>query len=189
MTGGEIPPHRHLFHAYTYQYHLMEFSVILISTVRRDSRFYFLILPDLLLSSSTSWNWSSSGSRHGSGSPRYPFPISLVGAYGITASILSMKMTRTPPNRTNLLLLTGVFSLFSPCTTGYRTLSPTHCASIYFWVFPPVRFPYVFTFASVDCFPLSRLPTAPHLATLNCMCPYLQTGPGLGPVSRNINWF
>jgi hypothetical protein len=33
MTGGDIPPHRVLFHAYTYQYHLMEFSVILISTV------------------------------------------------------------------------------------------------------------------------------------------------------------
>lgn len=34
MTGGDIPPHRFLFHAYTYQYHLMEFSIILISTVR-----------------------------------------------------------------------------------------------------------------------------------------------------------
>jgi hypothetical protein len=33
MTGGDIPPHRVLFHAYTYQYHLMEFSVILISIV------------------------------------------------------------------------------------------------------------------------------------------------------------
>jgi hypothetical protein len=33
MTGGDIPPHRILFHAYTYQYHLMEFSVILISIV------------------------------------------------------------------------------------------------------------------------------------------------------------
>jgi len=33
MTGGDIPPHRVLFHAYTYQYHLMEFSVILTSIV------------------------------------------------------------------------------------------------------------------------------------------------------------
>src|SRR6267154_3609769 len=33
MTGGDIPPHRFLFHAYTYQYHLMEFSIILIGTV------------------------------------------------------------------------------------------------------------------------------------------------------------
>jgi hypothetical protein len=33
MTGGDIPPHRVLFHAYTYQYHLMEFSIILIGTV------------------------------------------------------------------------------------------------------------------------------------------------------------
>jgi hypothetical protein len=33
MTGGEVPPHRFLFHAYTYQYHLMEFSIVLISIV------------------------------------------------------------------------------------------------------------------------------------------------------------
>ncbi|KAI0292339.1 hypothetical protein B0F90DRAFT_1811958 [Multifurca ochricompacta] len=33
MTGGVIPPHRFLFHTYTYQYHLMEFSIILISTL------------------------------------------------------------------------------------------------------------------------------------------------------------
>ncbi|KAN0123038.1 Protein of unknown function (DUF2422) domain containing protein [Russula decolorans] len=33
MTGGDIPPHRFLFHSYTYQYHLMEFSNVLISTL------------------------------------------------------------------------------------------------------------------------------------------------------------
>jgi hypothetical protein len=38
MTGGDIPPHRFLFHGYTYQYHLMEFSNILISTVRSPLR-------------------------------------------------------------------------------------------------------------------------------------------------------
>jgi hypothetical protein len=38
MTGGDIPPHRYLFHAYTYQYHLMEFSSILISVVRPPLR-------------------------------------------------------------------------------------------------------------------------------------------------------
>jgi hypothetical protein len=38
MTGGDIPPHRYLFHAYTYQYHLMEFSNHLISTVRPSLR-------------------------------------------------------------------------------------------------------------------------------------------------------
>ena len=42
MTGGEIPPRRYLFHAYTYQYHLMEFSVILINTVER---FQLFLLP------------------------------------------------------------------------------------------------------------------------------------------------
>lgn len=41
MTGGEIPPHRVLFHAYTYQYHLMEFSVILISAVGVTFRLFF----------------------------------------------------------------------------------------------------------------------------------------------------
>src|SRR4030088_1986329 len=41
MTGGEIPPHRFLFHAYTYQYHLMEFSNILISVVRPSLRSLF----------------------------------------------------------------------------------------------------------------------------------------------------
>lgn len=43
MTGGDIPPHRFLFHAYTYQYHLMEFSNILISTVRSPPRFLFYL--------------------------------------------------------------------------------------------------------------------------------------------------
>src|SRR6266436_1389830 len=38
MTGGDIPPHRFLFHAYTYQYHLMEFSNVLITTVRSPLR-------------------------------------------------------------------------------------------------------------------------------------------------------
>lgn len=38
MTGGDIPPHRYLFHAYTYQYHLLEFSVLLISIVRSTSK-------------------------------------------------------------------------------------------------------------------------------------------------------
>ncbi|KAH9016429.1 hypothetical protein EDB83DRAFT_2439318 [Lactarius deliciosus] len=38
MTGGDIPPHRFLFHAYTYQYHLMEFSIILISTLEYITR-------------------------------------------------------------------------------------------------------------------------------------------------------
>ncbi|KAI0271253.1 hypothetical protein BC834DRAFT_432593 [Gloeopeniophorella convolvens] len=33
LTGGEIPPHRFLFHAYTYQYHLMEFAAVLTSTL------------------------------------------------------------------------------------------------------------------------------------------------------------
>ncbi|KAH9974520.1 hypothetical protein BJV74DRAFT_782419 [Russula compacta] len=33
MTGGDIPSHRFLFHAYTYQYHLMQFSITLISTL------------------------------------------------------------------------------------------------------------------------------------------------------------
>lgn len=37
LTGGDIPPHRFLFHAYTYQYHLLEFSNTLISTVRAPS--------------------------------------------------------------------------------------------------------------------------------------------------------
>ena len=41
MTGGDIPPHRFLFHAYTYQYHLMEFSNVLISTVRSPLRSLF----------------------------------------------------------------------------------------------------------------------------------------------------
>jgi hypothetical protein len=41
MTGGEIPPHRFLFHAYTYQYHLMEFSSILLSTVRGTVSMWF----------------------------------------------------------------------------------------------------------------------------------------------------
>jgi hypothetical protein len=43
MTGGDIPPHRFLFHAYTYQYHLMEFSNILISTVRSSLRSLFFL--------------------------------------------------------------------------------------------------------------------------------------------------
>ncbi|KAI9437333.1 hypothetical protein H4582DRAFT_2111932 [Lactarius indigo] len=38
MTGGDIPPHRFLFHAYTYQYHLMEFSIILISILEYITR-------------------------------------------------------------------------------------------------------------------------------------------------------
>jgi hypothetical protein len=50
MTGGEIPPHRYLFHAYTYQYHLMEFSVILISAVRRAPRLFFLALAETVSS-------------------------------------------------------------------------------------------------------------------------------------------
>jgi hypothetical protein len=41
MTGGDIPPHRFLFHAYTYQYHLMEFSNVLMSTVRSPLRYFF----------------------------------------------------------------------------------------------------------------------------------------------------
>jgi hypothetical protein len=45
MTGGEIPPHRFLFHAYTYQYHLMEFSNVLISVVRPP--FTFFVLSDM----------------------------------------------------------------------------------------------------------------------------------------------
>jgi hypothetical protein len=57
MTGGEIPPHRYLFHAYTYQYHLMEFSVILINTVR-SAPFFFLALTETL---------SSARVRHGAG--------------------------------------------------------------------------------------------------------------------------
>jgi hypothetical protein len=48
MTGGEIPPHRCLFHTYTYQYHLMEFSLILISAVRRAPRLFFLALAESL---------------------------------------------------------------------------------------------------------------------------------------------
>ena len=47
MTGGEIPPHRVLFHAYTYQYHLMEFSVILISAVGVTFNLFFFPLRDL----------------------------------------------------------------------------------------------------------------------------------------------
>jgi hypothetical protein len=49
MTGGDIPPHRILFHAYTYQYHLMEFSNILISTVRSPlcPLFYLKLLCQL----------------------------------------------------------------------------------------------------------------------------------------------
>jgi hypothetical protein len=43
MTGGDIPPHRFLFHAYTYQYHLMEFSNVLISTVRSTLRSSFYL--------------------------------------------------------------------------------------------------------------------------------------------------
>jgi len=50
MTGGDIPPHRVLFHAYTYQYHQMEFSIILITVLenvinlekeRLKTRFWF----------------------------------------------------------------------------------------------------------------------------------------------------
>jgi hypothetical protein len=40
MTGGDIPPHRILFHAYTYQYHLMVFSTILISIVSVTFRLF-----------------------------------------------------------------------------------------------------------------------------------------------------
>ena len=49
MTGGDIPPHRILFHAYTYQYHLMEFSNVLTSTVRSPLRslFYLKLLLKL----------------------------------------------------------------------------------------------------------------------------------------------
>lgn len=43
MTGGDIPPHRFLFHAYTYQYHLMEFSNVLISIVRSPLRSLFYL--------------------------------------------------------------------------------------------------------------------------------------------------
>ena len=46
MTGGDIPPHRILFHAYTYQYHLMEFSIILISIVNAAIS---LIIPVLFV--------------------------------------------------------------------------------------------------------------------------------------------
>jgi len=95
MTGGEIPPHRCLFHTYTYQYHLMEFSVMLISAKENSPIIFSSSRSHCLLSSSTSHGWRGSGPRHGSGSPRCLFPISLVRAYGITASILSMKMTKT----------------------------------------------------------------------------------------------
>ena len=47
MTGGEIPPRRYLFHTYTYQYHLMEFSVILINTVRCASNFFLSLVDSL----------------------------------------------------------------------------------------------------------------------------------------------
>jgi hypothetical protein len=50
MTGGDIPPHRFLFHAYTYQYHLMEFSNILISTVRPTFTFSQAVLSEKFLS-------------------------------------------------------------------------------------------------------------------------------------------
>jgi hypothetical protein len=59
MTGGEIPPHRVLFHAYTYQYHLMEFSVILISAVGVTFRLFFPTERLHSLNISRTWKGSS----------------------------------------------------------------------------------------------------------------------------------
>ncbi|KAF8268962.1 hypothetical protein EI94DRAFT_1799762 [Lactarius quietus] len=67
MTGGDIPPHRFLFHAYTYQYHLMEFSIILINTLEYLTRLEQrrlntqLWLPSVSLSNFFSWSiWDHS---------------------------------------------------------------------------------------------------------------------------------
>ncbi|KAI0041545.1 hypothetical protein FA95DRAFT_1548599 [Auriscalpium vulgare] len=68
MTGEGVPPHRYLFHCYVYQYHLMQFSLVLLKTLEsatkleKDRVRTRLWLPAMPLSNYQQWSiWDHSG--------------------------------------------------------------------------------------------------------------------------------